>query len=226
IIDSIKNNQSITSAELSFCWRNLSLDEANSLMHFIVHSPSLSSLCLEASLDDPLLYKLSETLKHDSLSLTKLKIGSTVGKQNARPLSEESVGSFFQALGVNKSLKSLQLDFPPFLLSIQILAEALKLNKTLKVLALPNESLGDEGINYLVEGLKDNTSVTEIDFSDNNISNTGANSILDMLAINQTLTTLHLTGNSISSSKKAEINKILDKRKIPSFNFSREISLP
>ncbi|MBP6952754.1 MAG: hypothetical protein KBC28_11300, partial [Alphaproteobacteria bacterium] len=89
-----------------------------------------------------------------------------------------------------------------------------------------NEDLGDEGVILLAEGLKKNASVIEIDFSNNNISNTGANSILDMLEVNLTLTTIHLAWNTISDYKKAEINKILAKRKTPVFNFSREISLP
>lgn len=226
IIDSIKNNQSIETAGLSFYWRSLNSDEADSLAYFITNSPSLSFLRLEASLDTPLLCKFAEVLKQTPLSLKTLKLGSTIEKKKAHPLSEESVKNFFQALDLNKSLQLLQLNFVFPLTSIQTFAESLKLNNTLKILALPNQSLGDEGITSLAQGLKENTSITEIDLSENNISDAGANIILDMLEVNKTLNTFHLSGNPISNLKKAEINKILDKRKIPVFNFSREISLP
>lgn len=226
VLSALKSNQSIENAELFFFWRKLSSDESNSLMFFVARSPSLNALRLEAYLDDPLLFKFADVLRQNSLALKKLKLGATIKKPKAHPLSKESVEGFFQALGVNNSLKLLQVDFPFPLGSIQNLTEALKLNNTLKVLALPNQELEDEGIISLAEGLKENTSVTEIDLSDNNISDIGAEIILNTLEVNQTLVTLHLAGNPISDSKKAEINKILDKRKTPVFNFSREISLP
>ncbi|MBY0291887.1 MAG: hypothetical protein K2W92_01175 [Alphaproteobacteria bacterium] len=229
VIESIgqsKSIKSIKSISFSFFDEKLSSHDLNVLNSLLTAASALKYLQLDASLDEPLLYMLAENLRQEFTSLTHLSLAAIDWEESKQQLSEEALGNFFHALGVNKNLTLLQLDFLLPSTSIQALAEALKINKALKILALPNEDLGDEGVILLAEGLKKNASVIEIDFSNNNISNTGANSILDMLEVNLTLTTIHLAWNTISDYKKAEINKILAKRKTPVFNFSREISLP
>ncbi len=186
VIESIgqsKSIKSIKSISFSFFDEKLSSHDLNVLNSLLTAASALKYLQLDASLDEPLLYMLAENLRQEFTSLTHLSLAAIDWEESKQQLSEEALGNFFHALGVNKNLTLLQLDFLLPSTSIQALAEALKINKALKILALPNEDLGDEGVILLAEGLKKNASVIEIDFSNNNISNTGANSILDYIEI-------------------------------------------
>ena len=226
ILKSLKENKVIEKARFSFYFRPLEADEVDSLSYLIINSPSLKSLELAISLDAPLLMGLSNVLKQTPLSLEKLTLDLAKNAGSEQQAMEEATANFFKAFQSNNSLRVLHFGLPLSLENTKTLAEALGANSTLQVLALPGREIGDEGAIHLAEGLKGNKSLKEMDLSATDISDTGANSILSALGINQALTTLHLAGNPISNARKAEINSILDKRKVPVFNFSREISLP
>lgn len=210
VIQSIKYNSFIESLDFSFS-RKLSSDELSDLAFFITHSSSLKSLNLRYSLDDVLLFSLANVLKHTPLSLQELNLTSN-WEELIQQLSEKSVKSFFDGLGINKSLRLLRLGFSLSLQHIQALADALKLNTTLKILALSGNNIGDGRLSHLAEGLKENTSITEIDLSSANISDKGADTLLELLKINTTLKILYLWGNTIDELKKEKINNILRER--------------
>ena len=202
------------------------MEELNSLKALVIHSSSLKSLDLAFSLEASLLLSLADALKKDSLSLEKLKLTLARKADLEQQNIEEATASFFKSLQSNKSLRVLCFVLPLSLENTQVLADTLKINTTLEVLAINGQGIGDKGITYLTEGLRENKSLKEINVAANNISDYGGDLIIDLLNTNKTLTILHLGGNPISDPKKLEINKILDKRKVPVFPFNREISLP
>ena len=215
IIESIKENKSIKSANFSFYYRILTSDEVDNLSYFIVNSPSLKSLDLAVSLDASLLMSLANASRHESLSLEKLTLDLAKNAGSEQRVMEKATASFFEALQVNKSLRVLCFGFSLSLDNTKILAEAFKFNTKLKILAVPGKGIGDEGVTYLAEGLRENTSMTEINISGNGISDNGADALLDLLNVNSTLTTLHLGRNTMSNSKKAKINQVLRERRTP-----------
>lgn len=220
VIESIKESKSVNSIKaisFSFFDERLSSYDLNKLNSLFANTCALEFLYLEAPLDNQVLLVLAKHLKRPPFALTNLHLATNDWEESKQQLSEKGMGEFFHALTTNQNLRLLQLRFP--LSSIQVLAEALKVNNALKILALPKENLGNEEIRSLVTGLKENTSITEIDISNNNITDEGADVLLDLLGVNKILTTLHLGGNKVSDSKKTKIRQFLRQRQ---FGISEE----
>src|SRR5690606_28763797 len=61
------------------------------------------------------------------------------------------------------------------------LANALKFNKSLKVLELQSNNIGSEGVKLLCEALKHNSSVHALNFNDNELGDEGAEAVANLL---------------------------------------------
>lgn len=112
---------------------------------------------------------------------TSTHLQSLVLSNNYYFLSEpEAVQSLAVALGTNKSLTSLNLDYC---------------------------SLGDSGVAVLAEQLKKNVTLKELDLEGNDLTDAGAQALLEMLVENDVLRSLELQqGNYISSANMERIS--------------------
>ncbi|CAM2705333.1 unnamed protein product, partial [Rotaria socialis] len=82
----------------------------------------------------------------------------------------------------------------------QHLGNALKTNQTLTELRLYTNKIGDSGAQYLGEALKTNQSLQDLRLQTNKIGDSGAQYLADGLKVNKTLTYLHLAQNQIGDS--------------------------
>ncbi|KAF9284564.1 hypothetical protein BGZ68_004599 [Mortierella alpina] len=73
-------------------------------------------------------------------------------------------------------------------------------SKTLAILNLAHNSIGDNGAQALAEALKTNSTLTTLNLAGNSIGDYEAQAQSEALKTNSTLTTLHLTGNSMAGS--------------------------
>ena len=165
-------------------------------------------------IDDTGAKALSEALKVNK-SLLRLYIGSNgIGNEGAAALAEalrvnnsltrlhldnNNIGSegarvFANALKANDSLKVLFLNAEN---SGALMADTLKVNKSITKLFLFNDNVGDEGAIQLAEALKVNKSLTTLGLVRNNIGVVGATSLAAALKINTSLKELHLNHNHI-----------------------------
>jgi Ran GTPase-activating protein (RanGAP) involved in mRNA processing and transport len=163
--------------------------------------------------------KLSEGLKLNR-TLTQLHLGGN-------KIQAEGLKAISEALADNKTLTSLGLrdnDVGPegilhlseilakescVLSDIQLkgnnigpqgamhLANALRHNKSLKVLELQSNSIGPSGVRALCSALKENTSVHALNFNDNDLADDGSEPISILLLENPSITTLGLANNRV-----------------------------
>ncbi|KAL0480806.1 hypothetical protein AKO1_006945 [Acrasis kona] len=77
------------------------------------------------------------------------------------------------------------------------LAEALRVNKSLKVLELQSNDIGPLGARFICDALCCNESVHAVNFNDNELGDEGAEAVADLLKHNQSITTLGLASNRI-----------------------------
>ncbi|CAF1323901.1 unnamed protein product [Didymodactylos carnosus] len=102
------------------------------------------------------------------------------------------------ALKVNRTLTTLNLTENQISAEgAKALGDALKVNQTLTTLDLAFNTLSDEGAKALGDALKVNQTLTTLDLKWNNICDEGAKALGDALKVNQTLTTVDLENNGI-----------------------------
>lgn len=82
--------------------------------------------------------------------------------------------------------------------SIKILSDALKENKSLRILNIEENKIG-LGVKYIAEALKDNRSLQELNLNGNSICYEGAKSIAEALKENKSLRVLNICNNNIES---------------------------
>ena len=111
-------------------------------------------------------------------------------------LTDTQIKALAEALKINTTLRELNLS-KNFISDEggKALAEALKINTTLTKLNLSKNSIGNQGASAIAEALKTNTTLTTLDFSWNYIDIKGAKKLVEAMKINTTLTTLYLKGN-------------------------------
>jgi Ran GTPase-activating protein (RanGAP) involved in mRNA processing and transport len=101
------------------------------------------------------------------------------------------------------------------LLIFVFLADALKSNKSLKVLKLLGNRIQTEGAIVLAEALLENSSLEELGLSENQISDDAAPAIINMLKSNTSLKKLSLAGgNDITNGFKTKIQNASGETKV------------
>ena len=116
---------------------------------------------------------------------------------------DEYIGTFFQALPFNTTVRNLKLFY--FRLSkenIDLLAHALSVNTSFSSLDLCSphgigSTFGDDGANSPAQALRVNTSLSSLHLGYNSIGHQGANSLAQALRVNTSLSSLELRNNSI-----------------------------
>ena len=115
-----------------------------------------------------------------------------------RPLGNALIVSLAEAVKVNKTLRALKLSFNDMGDTGAIsIADAIKVNKTVTVLELMNNRIGDAGVIYIAEAIKINKTLTELKMGFNDIGDAGAASIAEAIKINTSLAVLELYCNCI-----------------------------
>jgi len=159
------------------------------------------NLILKGLCDDGLdiLYKvIGESTVLEALSLSN----------NNLTLSD---GKLADAIAKNTTLKELNLRRNKInLKGIEQLADALKENnKTIVVLYLGDNNIGDEGAKCIADVLAVNKSLQDIDLSSNNINLEGAKYLADALKENDTLKELAIDKNNIGNGGAAKLAEAL-----------------
>ena len=131
----------------------------------------------------------------ESLDLVDMVVRHVLSRRE-----NEEVGTFFQALSFNSTVKNLKLFEWAFSTEVtNLLAEALRVNTSLSFLDLSSNFIGAEGANSLAQALRVNTSLSSLDLSSNSIGGKGAHSLGQALRVNTSLCSLRLSSNSIGA---------------------------
>ena len=89
------------------------------------------------------------------------------------------------------------------------IAEAIKVNKTLKILDISNNNISDDGAVAISDTLKSNNSLCILNMSSNKITGKGAIKIAEAIKVNKRLQELHISNNHISDNGAAAIGNAL-----------------
>lgn len=106
--------------------------------------------------------------------------------------------NFLEALGSNSHLRVLQVGWNLSDTGMAALANALRINTRLEILALPDTYVGDAGVQILLSGLTHNQTLQELDLSSTGIIDLDA--IRTLCQTHPTLTHIHLGGNPTPNS--------------------------
>ena len=79
------------------------------------------------------------------------------------------------------------------------IAEAIKVNTTLKILTIHGSTISDDGIAAISDSLKSNNSLQELDMGSNKITSEGAKKIAEAIKVNTTLHTLGIRPYNINN---------------------------
>ncbi|KAH3759104.1 NOD3 protein [Pelomyxa schiedti] len=85
----------------------------------------------------------------------------------------------------------------------QQLAEALKMNKTLKVLSLQANKITDTGAAFLLQAVKTNSTLTHLDLGNNKLTTRTAEIVAATLSVNQSLTSINMGLNNLAGGAVA-----------------------
>lgn len=122
------------------------------------------------------------------LNLSNVEMGETGAKAVAKLI----------AANTNLAVLDLSGNTGVSLSSWQVIADALKTNRTITKLALNHASLNDEVVAIIADALTDNTKLTSIELAGNNIGETGGAKILEMVNMNSKISQVEvLSGNQI-----------------------------
>lgn len=112
-------------------------------------------------------------------------------------LGEEACQQVAQMLKVNRTIT--MLDIRRNKMDSSAVADALMVNRSLKVLRMSYCQIGDEGAKVIAEALKWNYALVDVDISNNNIEMEGAKAFSDVLKVNQNMTALNLAQYSMTA---------------------------
>ena len=163
--------------------------EFDSKLRVAVYLIDECKTCSE-DLSTKLVRSLGENLELVDVELTSL----------SNPAYENVFETFFQALTFNSSISNLKLSSGDRKIRIKLtnlLAQFLRVNRSLSVLKMRDVFIGDEGANSLAEVLKVNTSLSSLDLHSAHILVEGAISLAQALSVNTSLSSLNLFGNVI-----------------------------
>ncbi|AIO02568.1 paraflagellar rod component, putative [Leishmania panamensis] len=93
--------------------------------------------------------------------------------------------------------------------SVWVLAQALRLNSTVRRLNLSHNSFGDMGASYLADYIASNSTMLELNLSSCTIGNRGAHRLCEALATNQTLQLLDLSNSMMDEDGLSALLRVL-----------------
>lgn len=125
-----------------------------------------------------------------------------------------------QALKVNKSLRSMNLKLNRIddKGGSKLCIDLLNNNANLEFLSLSSNSLGHMFCESLAEFLKINQTIRRVDISCNFIDDSNANTLKDSLETNTNIIEIDVRNNQLSEETEAEINEIAMRNMLASKN--------
>lgn len=125
-----------------------------------------------------------------------------------------------QALKVNKSLRSMNLKLNRIddKGGSKLCIDLLNNNANLEFLSLSSNSLGHMFCESLAEFLKINQTIRRVDISCNFIDDSNANTLKDSLETNTNIIEIDVRNNQLSDETEAEINEIAMRNMLASKN--------
>ena len=179
-------NKSLTHLDLSVS-ENLSNNGARCIFEGLQHNTSLVDLNLSDTLmvaKDPDTAKLIVKLFQENRSLTHLDLSSS----NAHNISYQIISGIFQGLRSNTTLLSLSL--------------------------LGRDRVTDDEAECIAQALKINHSLRTFNIARSSLSNEGICCILDSLKMNTNLQTLYVTGEIIKGDTILDLNRTREANKL------------
>ncbi len=173
---------------------------------------NLGFICLAKGL------KANETIKSLNLSVKTYVVRSNTGEKRA---SNEWLIAFSNALKRNSSLQEFRFGMShrtaDLLFSLEgahALAEALKINRSLKKLSIPHSYASSATTVVLASGIRENTSLTELDLSSSRMGNDGAEAIADAVKEHPTLQKLDVATSYINLRGLKAIDRVNKKLEV------------
>ena len=115
-----------------------------------------------------------------------------------------------EAVKVNKTLTHLNLSQSAISdIGVKSVAEAIKVSKTLTSLDLSFNRIGDAGATSIAQAIKVNKTLTHLNLTHSGISDAGATSVAEAIKVNKTLSSLNLSFNGIGDAGTASIAEAL-----------------
>jgi Ran GTPase-activating protein (RanGAP) involved in mRNA processing and transport/GTPase SAR1 family protein len=115
-------------------------------------------------------------------------------------IEEDGTKAMAEALKINSTLRALNLAYNDIGIDgATAMAAVLTINTTLMQLSLEGSCLGNDGATAIAKALKSNSTLKKLDLAYNDIGNDGATSIATALQSNSTLKTLDLSYNNIGN---------------------------
>jgi len=148
--------------------------------------------------------------------ITEMVVGSEVQFQKylsqvtkidwfERQLSDYGVIVIAEALRVNPTVKELHLEANEIGdQGAMAIAEALKVNSVLRTLRLHSNQITNNGVIKIAEALKVNSTLCTLNFDNNRITDNGAMALAEALKVNATVTKVYLRNNLITDVKVVE----------------------
>lgn len=224
IVDFFRTNTRIVSFELFS--PSFNVDDVNKILVAISANDVLTKLYLTFDMFDVNGILIISNWLRKTKTLQFLRIFET--KHTAR---RSDINHIFDALAINKSLKSLrlrnmgitnitslcsalmindtleELDIGSNLIrNVDCISNVLEHNRSLKIFSIFNNYIGSEGVEIITNALKRNTTLTELNISTNEMGTTGINMIINFLDINTTITDMDIDDKTID--EKLERNKV------------------
>lgn len=131
-------------------------------------------------------------------------------------LRNDAAASLGHMLRVNRSVQRLCLEWNSLGVidsGMQLLAEGLSANSTLRQLDLRNNRIGPSGFISLAHALHANTTLRTLDLRWNMGGTAGGRALAEALATSGSLLELHLSGNEIPEELLADIERLLKRNR-------------
>jgi len=199
LVAALKSNETVVDINLASNY--LGDKGAEVIADFLNVNPTIRCLNLETCLiKDAGVEALASALRSNTV-LTKLKLyGNDVGPKGAQALADalmvnNNIGTDWKEAEISNTSRSRHPFGAPA--RLQALADALRLNQTIRELHLQRNRMGDEGLKALAHALRINQTIALLILDHNQIGDEGVKALADAVRINQTVTKLYLGDNQI-----------------------------
>ncbi|KEG10096.1 hypothetical protein DQ04_04181010 [Trypanosoma grayi] len=158
--------------------------------------------------------KLLAEIEANDSSLTKISLSGGTGDEYC---NDASVKLLCQSLLLNRTVTLLDLSRNVVGdLGLTSIAEMLMTNTTLTHLNLSENSISNRGVQRLCDALRTNASIQELDLSNNVINDDGVEGFIDVLKFNERLEKISLKKTGVSEKMSTKITEAADLNKEPS----------
>jgi Ran GTPase-activating protein (RanGAP) involved in mRNA processing and transport len=144
----------------------------------------------------------------DNQTIKKLDI--LFSDNSGRGYSKQVVKMLAEIIKLNKMIKRIDMSVGMGDEGAEVIAGAIKENKTLSYISMYHCSIGDKGAKQIADALSVNSSITGVDLGINNICDEGAGAIAEMIKKDHKIVVLNLNRNRhIGNDAMKEISEAL-----------------